>query len=68
MNSGFDMFQNSGYVNNRNRKRTLILDVDEWILDPSNSYKKYCDGILNSGIVVENLSKPKIAISNNPIA
>ena len=42
----------------------LILDVDEWILDPSNSYKKYCDGILNSGFVVENLSKPKIAISN----
>tara|TARA_Y100000590_G_scaffold413431_2_gene509264 strand:+ start:460 stop:1308 length:849 start_codon:yes stop_codon:yes gene_type:complete len=29
MNSGFDMFQNSGYVNNRNRKRTLILDVDD---------------------------------------
>jgi len=23
------MFQNSGYVNNRNRKRTLILDVDD---------------------------------------
>tara|TARA_A100001037_G_scaffold306263_1_gene350279 strand:+ start:212 stop:1075 length:864 start_codon:yes stop_codon:yes gene_type:complete len=29
MNSGFDMFQNSGYVNNRNRKRTLVLDVDD---------------------------------------
>jgi len=29
MNSGFDMFQNSGYVNKRNRKRTLILDIDD---------------------------------------
>jgi len=30
MNSnGFDMFQNSGYVNNRNRKRTLILDIED---------------------------------------
>ena len=29
MNSGFDMFQNSGYVNNRNRKRTLVLDIDD---------------------------------------
>jgi hypothetical protein len=27
--SGFDMYQNSGYVNNRNRKRTLILDIDD---------------------------------------
>jgi len=30
MNSnGFDMFQNSGYVNTRNRKKTLILDIDD---------------------------------------
>ena len=29
MNSGLDMYQNSGYVNTRNRKRTLILDVDD---------------------------------------
>jgi hypothetical protein len=30
MNSnGFDMFQNSGYVNTRNRKRTLILDIED---------------------------------------
>ena len=27
--SGFDMYQNSGYINNRNRKRTLILDIDD---------------------------------------
>ena len=27
--SNFDMYQNSGYVNNRNRKRTLILDIDD---------------------------------------
>ena len=27
--SDFDVFQNSGYTNNRNRKRTLILDVDD---------------------------------------
>ena len=27
MNSGFDMYQNSGYTNSRNRKRTLILDI-----------------------------------------
>ena len=29
--SNFDMFQNSGYVNNRNRKRTLILDVADTV-------------------------------------
>ena len=29
MNSGFDMYQNSGYVNTRNRKKTLILDIDD---------------------------------------
>ena len=29
MESGFNVFQNSGYNNNRNRKRTLILDVDD---------------------------------------
>lgn len=27
--SNFDMYQNSGYNNNRNRKRTLILDIDD---------------------------------------
>jgi len=27
--SGFDMFQNSGYKNMRNRKRTLILDIND---------------------------------------
>lgn len=27
--SDFDIFQNSGYINKRNRKRTLILDVDD---------------------------------------
>ena len=27
--SGFDMYQNSGYNNNRNRKRTLIVDFDD---------------------------------------
>jgi hypothetical protein len=27
--NNFDMYQNSGYVNNRNRKRTLILDIDD---------------------------------------
>ena len=29
MESGFDVFQNSGYTNKRNRKRTLILDVSD---------------------------------------
>ncbi len=29
MNSGFDMFQNSGYKNVRNRKKTLILDIED---------------------------------------
>lgn len=28
-NNNFQMYQNSGYTNNRNRKRTLILDVDD---------------------------------------
>jgi hypothetical protein len=27
--SNYDMYQNSGYVNKRNRKRTLILDIDD---------------------------------------
>jgi len=27
--SNFDMYQNSGYINKRNRKRTLILDIDD---------------------------------------
>ena len=27
--SNFDMYQNSGYVNKRNRKRTFILDIDD---------------------------------------
>ena len=29
MNSGFDMFQNSGYMRDRNRKKTLILDIND---------------------------------------
>ena len=29
MSSGFDMFQNSGYNNNRNKMKTLILDVQD---------------------------------------
>ena len=29
MSSGFDMFQNSGYNNNRNKIKTLILDVQD---------------------------------------
>lgn len=33
--NGFDMFQTSGYVNARNRKRTLILDVHDTITTPS---------------------------------
>jgi len=28
-NNNFQMFQNSGYINNRNRKRIFILDVDD---------------------------------------
>ena len=28
-NDNFQMYQNSGYTNNRNRKRTLVLDVDD---------------------------------------
>ena len=28
-NDNFQMYQNSGYTNNRNRKRTLILDVED---------------------------------------
>ena len=27
--SNFDMYQNTGYSNKRNRKRTLILDIDD---------------------------------------
>ena len=34
MNSnGFDMFQNSGYKNNRNKIKTLILDVQDGVID-----------------------------------
>ena len=40
----------------------IIIDQTDWILDPSNGYRKYCDGVLNSGIIVENLSNPKISI------
>ena len=40
----------------------IIIDQTDWILDPSNGYRKYCDGIMNSGIVVENLSNPSISI------
>ena len=29
METGFDVFQNSGYINKRNRKRTLIVDVSD---------------------------------------
>tara|TARA_Y100001970_G_scaffold105940_1_gene132727 strand:- start:108 stop:980 length:873 start_codon:yes stop_codon:yes gene_type:complete len=29
MESGFDMYMNSGYNNNRNRKKTLIVDFDD---------------------------------------
>ena len=35
MENGFDTYINSGYINKRNRKRTLILDVDDSI---NNSY------------------------------
>ena len=34
MSSGFDMFQNSGYKNVRNRKKTLVIDLN----DSDNTY------------------------------
>ena len=34
--SNFDMYQNSGYVNKRNRKRTLILDIDDSTLSDTH--------------------------------
>ena len=42
----------------------LIIDEINWILDPSNGYRKYCDGILNSGIIVENFSYPRMSIAS----
>ena len=33
MSSGFDMFQNTGYNNNRNKIKTLILDVQDGVID-----------------------------------
>ena len=42
----------------------FIIDGNEWILDPKNNYKKYCDGILNSGIIVENITNPYIKFSS----
>ena len=35
-NNGMNYFENSGYINKRNRKRTLILDVED-----SNSTAKH---------------------------
>ena len=40
----------------------IIIDQTVWILDPSNGYRKYCDGILNSGIIIEDSSNPRISI------
>ena len=40
----------------------IIIDQTAWILDPSNGYRKYCDGILNSGIIIEDSSNPRISI------
>ena len=40
----------------------IIIDQTAWILDPSNGYRKYCDGILNSGIIIEDSSNPSISI------
>ena len=42
----------------------LIIDEINWILDPSNGYRKYCDGILNSGIIVENFSYPRMSVAS----
>ena len=42
----------------------LIIDEIDWVLDPSNGYRKYCDGVLNSGLIVENLTYPKINIAS----
>ena len=42
----------------------LIIDEVDWVLDPSNGYRKYCDGILNSGIIVGNLSYPRMSIAS----
>ena len=42
----------------------LIIDEIDWVLDPSNGYRKYCDGILNSGIIVGNFSNPKMSIAS----
>ena len=41
----------------------FIIDEINWVLDPSNGYRKYCDGILNSGIIVENFSYPRMSIA-----
>ena len=42
----------------------LIIDEINWVLDPSNGYRKYCDGILNSGIIVGNFSYPIMSIAS----
>ena len=42
----------------------LIIDEINWVLDPSNGYRKYCDGILNSGIIVGNFSYPILSIAS----
>ena len=42
----------------------LIIDEVDWVLDPSNGYRKYCDGILNSGIIVGNLSYPRMSVAS----
>ena len=41
----------------------FIISGSEWIADPNNNYKKYCNGILNSGIVVEDYTKPELEIN-----
>ena len=42
----------------------LIIDEVDWVLDPSNGYRKYCDGILNSGIIVGNFSYPRMSVAS----
>mgnify|MGYP001204598182 FL=1 len=40
----------------------FIIDQTEWVFDPVNTYKKYCNSILNSGIIVDNFNNPKLEI------
>lgn len=46
----------------------LVLNGSEWVLDPGQGYRKYVDGLENSGVRVADCSVPRLSVESNAVS